>query len=138
MARKNVSLSTEATSILEAAEPRAVSGYLSRLVEEADRRWRHAHMSLVTGGWSPAELRCACHCLGGTWLLGHRSPGMVAMELLDGARINKIHETHGVDYEQWLQRVEDVRRTAELAQCVIDLSDAFWADAPGLAPKLDV
>lgn len=108
------------------------SGYLSALVEDAQRAWRLALNDLTEDGWRVEEIRAAMDALNGAWMIGR--PAFVAAELADAERLRGgITEKHGADPARWKGRCESAQKHGE---ALLLLAREFWSGNSHVSERL--
>lgn len=128
MSKKTISyyLSPEAQA---AVDRRQSVSSASRTVDNMIRRYDYLAWSQLPE-FTVNEWSLICDACNGVWM--NDSPGlvlghMVAVEVSDGCRLNRLHEKWGVkDYKDFVGRLAALPAASQLA--VVDFVERFWAD----------
>lgn len=125
--RMNLTVDEPARGIL--GEMDSASAYVSRLVEDAERRWRACLTHLRASGWADREVLAVCDALNGYGLTEYSGifPAVaVALELHDAERLNGTAAKWDVAPERWAVLVRQVSESETVARALIDVAAEFW------------
>jgi hypothetical protein len=129
MARTKASFTLDPTTVEILREAGNQSAYLDSVVTRAAREWQEALDTLVSGGWTSAEILAACDALNGVWMVGapNASGGGIALELHDAQRLTAIATKWELTADRWATRVDLVDRIPVVAWAVRTIAVEFWA-----------
>lgn len=136
--RMSLTIDEPARTIL--VEVDNASGYVSKLVEDAERRWRACLTHLRTAGWADREILAVCDVLNGYGLTeysGIFAATSVALELHDAERLNQTAAKWDVGAERWAGLVRQAAEQETIARALIDVAAEFWRDNARLERALN-
>lgn len=127
---KTMRLDDSAVAILDRAcgeNATSPADYVSRLIEQAHRKWTTALRRLTEAGWKGRELLAACDALNGLGMHDYvGGPLFLAPELSDAQRLNDICSKWDVSPDSWSERVRAVHADKAQERDLATIVEEFW------------